>query len=583
MIDLQKIDMLDKKTFELLQAGRTACVFQLESGGMRDLLRKIRPNVFEDIIAVLALYRPGPLEGGMVDDFINRKHGKVEVKYELPELEPILKETYGVIVYQEQVMQISRALAGYSLGQADLLRRAMGKKKAEEMAKEKDKFLAGAKDGNVDLKKAEAIFDLMAKFAEYGFNKSHSAAYALVSYHTAYLKAHYPKEFMAAVLSYEVNNTDKVVAYTTETRDMGIKVYPPHVNHSELKFTTEGKDGIRFGLAAIRGVGEGAIESILDARAQDGPFTDINNLCERVDTRKVNRKVLEALVKGGAIDPEKKGGPHRAQIFSAIDAALEQSNRSRKDAEAGQFSMFGALAEAKPEAAATLPDVPAWKENELLAGEKEALGMYMSSHPLNKYQSVLQRYATATTASAKEAPTKKEVRIGVVTRAVKEKIGPRGRWGIVTFEDMFGSIDTFMFSDTFVPNADLVNSDRPIFIIGEVDRDEGGGDGGDGDSMQEARVKLIVKDVCPLDEVEQKYANTVHVQMQADEVNEQLLLHLKNAFVRNAGAKKCILHVLIPHKAETVIELPSEYAVSPTEQFFKEMHDLFGRDVARLL
>ncbi len=579
-VDLEKIDMKDRKTFELLQSGKTAAVFQLESPGMRDILRKMKPDVFEDIVAILALYRPGPIQGGMVDEFIQRKHGKLPVTYQVPELEPILKETYGVILYQEQVMQISRALAGYSLGQADLLRRAMGKKVAEQMAIERETFLEGAQKQGHDLKVAGEIFDLMAKFAEYGFNKSHSAAYALVSYHTAWLKAHYPKEFMAAVLSYEVNNTDKIVAYTTECRDMGIPILPPSANNSVLKFSTE-ENAIRFGLSGIKGLGDGAIDAILEAR-NDGPFKDLFELCERADGRKVNRKALESLVKSGALDlgPD---GPQRSQIFAAIDGALEQSSRARKDAEAGQFNMFGALTEASPATGPTYPQVEPWTEAEMLKFEKEALGFYMSSHPLNKYRATLKRYATTNCQVIPERPTKSEVRLGVVVRSLREKITAKGsRMAFATFEDQTGSIDTVIFPNTYEKVAEILAAeDTPFFIIGDVERDEGDDVGAD-DMMAEARVQLILKDACRMDEVESRYADSVHVALQADELDEEMLFHLKNAFRRHPGPKRTVLHLVIPHRSETVVELPGEYGVTPNEHFIQEIKKLLGRDVVSL-
>ena len=580
-VDLEKIDMQDKKAFDLLQAGKTAAVFQLESEGMRDILRKMKPDKFEDVIAILALYRPGPIQGGMVDEFINRKHGKVPVTYQVPELEEILSETYGVILYQEQVMQISRTLAGYSLGQADLLRRAMGKKKAEVMEVEKQRFLEGARELKYEAKVAEEIFDLMAKFAEYGFNKSHSAAYALISYQTAWLKAHYTKEFMAAVLSYEVNNTDKIVAYTTDCRDLGIPILPPSVNYSELKFTTEG-GSVRFGMSGVKGLGEGAIEEVVNARDAEGRFRDVFELCERVDTRKLNRKGLESLVKSGGldIDPDK---PERSQIFSAIDQALDQSSRARKDKEAGQFSMFGALTEANAAAGPSYPPVEPWSEAEMLRFEKEALGFYMSGHPLNKYKAELKRYATATCSSVSERPHKSEVRMGVVVRSIREKMTARGgRMAFVTFEDQTGSIDTVVFPKTYMTVAEQLTDDTSLFVIGDIERDEGGDAADDGENVQERRTQLILKDMCRMDEVAGRFANTVHVNLQSEEIDEEMLFQIKNAFRRNPGPKQAVLHVVVPFRTETVIQLPSEYNVSPNDKLIEELKKLLGRDVVSL-
>ncbi|MGQ0503914.1 MAG: DNA polymerase III subunit alpha, partial [Myxococcaceae bacterium] len=441
-IERHEIPLDDQATFDLISRGDTAGVFQMESSGFTEMVIKLKPSCFEDVIAAGALYRPGPLDSGMVDVFINRKHGREKVVYPHPNLETVLKDTYGVIVYQEQVMQISQILGGYSLGRADLLRRAMGKKKAEVMQKERAGFLEGCEKGGVDLKVAGEIFDLMEKFAEYGFNKSHSAAYGLITLHTAWLKAHFPVEFMAALLTSEKDNTDKVVLHIAEARERGHEVLPPDVNFSDLAFgAVEGK--IRFGLGAIKGVGEGAIESILEARTKDGPFKNLFDFCERVDSRRVNRKVVEALVKAGAFDFEKRG---RRQLFETIERALERGSSSQRDRAVGQSSLFGLLAEAAPAAgkpsglANQYVDVEEWVEKERLSFEKEAIGFYVSGHPLHQYDKELRRYARPITA-VQRARRDEKVTIAGIVSALRErptKTGKRMAW--VTIEDLSGHL-----------------------------------------------------------------------------------------------------------------------------------------------
>ncbi len=380
-VDINTIPLQDRASFDLLKASATTAVFQLESSGMKDLIRRLQPDTFEDIVALVALFRPGPLQSGMVDDFIARKHG-ASIKYPHPDLEPILKPTYGIILYQEQVMQIAQVLAGYTLGGADMLRRAMGKKKPEEMAKQRSIFMEGAGQRGVDSKVAEGIFDLMEKFAGYGFNKSHSAAYALISYQTAWLKAHYPAAFMAAVLSADMDNTDKVVHLIAECRDMKLKVVPPDVNLSNHHFTEQTGDTVVYGLGAIKGVGQGAIEGMLAERAAGGPFADLFDLCQRVDLRKVNRRVFDALIRAGALDSL---GETRATHQASLAQALQLAEQRSRDLNTGQNDLFGG---ADPAVAPVTGKqvLPEWEEEQRLQGEKETLGLYLTGHPINRYE-----------------------------------------------------------------------------------------------------------------------------------------------------------------------------------------------------
>ncbi len=383
-LDIDTLPLDDPKTYDLLCKGDALGVFQLESSGMRALLTNMKPEVFTDLIALVALYRPGPMESGMVGNFVDTKHGKKPANYPLPQLKPVLQETYGVIVYQEQVMKIANILANYTLGDADILRRAMGKKIPEVMANEKEKFMAGAEKNNIPLDKALYIFDLMAKFAGYGFNKSHSAAYALIAYQTAYLKAHYPAQFMAALLSCDMNNTDKVVAYINECRDREIEVLPPDINESDKDFTVV-EDRIRFGLAAVKNVGEAALDSIIEERLADGPYTSLEDFCCRVDLRRVNRRVLESLIKAGAFDSL---GLKRSQLFAILDQALEQGQAAQRDRLSGQISLF-AVMDSEDEQQHTkieIPSIPDWTDQEKLSFEKETVGFYLTGHPLDDYR-----------------------------------------------------------------------------------------------------------------------------------------------------------------------------------------------------
>ncbi|HET9451741.1 MAG TPA: DNA polymerase III subunit alpha, partial [Aggregicoccus sp.] len=586
-----KIPLDDKATFDLMSRGETAGVFQMESSGFTEMVMKLKPSCFEDVIAAGALYRPGPLDSGMVDVFINRKHGREKVSYPHPALEPVLKDTYGVIVYQEQVMQISQVLGGYSLGRADLLRRAMGKKKAEVMQAERAGFLEGCKNNSVDLKVAGEIFDLMEKFAEYGFNNSHSAAYGLITIHTAWLKAHYPVEFMAALLTSEKDNTDKVVLHIGEARAAGHQVLPPDVNLSDLAFgAVEGK--IRFGLGAIKGVGEGAIESILEARA-DGPFKSLFDFCERVDGRRVNRKVLEALVKAGAFDFEKRP---RRQLFETIERAMARGSSSQKDRAAGQVSLFGMLgASAQAQAAHNdYAQVEEWTEKERLAYEKEAIGFYVSGHPLHQYDKELKRYARPITAVQRARRDEKMTVAGIVA-AMRErptKTGKRMAW--VTLEDLSGSIELVCFPGKdgtrnvmgrdgkwaksgpkpgYEQWEELLKSDDPILVSGTVqinNRDE-----------ETPTAELIVDDIQSLKAVREKRTKRLELRVPADLLTEPRLEKLAQLAKAHAGATPVAVTVLFQGEAEALIG-STALKVQVSDELLLAVDKLFGMKVAEL-
>ena len=480
---LEDLPLDDSETFQLFSRGAAGGIFQFESHGMREILRRYQPSRFEDLVALNALYRPGPLQGGMVDDFIARKHGQKEVTYLLPELKEVLEETYGVIVYQEQVMQIANRLAGFSLGEADILRRAMGKKKPKEMAAQQEKFLAGCRERKVNPKKAVKIFELMAQFAGYGFNKSHSAAYALLAYQTAYLKTHYPVEFMAAVLSAETGNTEKVVKYIGECRQMGITVLPPDVQSSDWTFTPAG-ESLRFGLGAVRNVGFNTVRAVQEARQRLGQFTSLIQFCEEVDVRTLNRRALESLVKAGALDSL---GGHRAQLLAAAEGALARATRVQREKESGQHALFGAgVAQAAPPP--PLPEVEEWPEHERLAYEKETLGFFTSGHPLSRFEGRLRRLGTVAIADLETKANNERVRLaGIVVRVRQMRSRKGDRWAIAGLEDLSGVADLLIFPEAFRRLESRFHTDAVLLVKGRL-------------RAEEAGVRLAVEDAKPLEE-----------------------------------------------------------------------------------
>ncbi len=563
-LDLEALPMDDKETYDLLSRGDTTGVFQLESSGMKDLLRRMRPACFEDVVALVALYRPGPMESGMINDFVKSKHGEQEISYPLPQLEPILKDTYGVIVYQEQVMQIANELAGYSLGDADILRRAMGKKKADLMAAEKAKFLEGSDKRGVNHKKAEEVFDLMEKFAGYGFNKSHSAAYGLIAYQTGYLKAHYPVEFMAALLTCDMNNTTNVVKFIVECREMRISVLPPDVNESHKVFTVV-ENGIRFGLAAVKNVGGGAIDAILDAREEGGKFRSLFDFCERVDLRRVNKRVLESLIKAGAFDFVPA---HRAQLAAALDDAITHGQNFLKDRMAGQVNMFDVLASQEPESRPEppLPKIEPWKERQKLSYEKEALGFYITGHPLDRFQTELALVASSRISDLGYVMDGETVRVGGVSGDVKSILNKKGeRMGFFPLEDMEGSVEVVVFSDLYTRCADLIESDEPLLVTAKANRDEKG-------------VKLTAQEIIPLRDAPGKYASGLDIRVRGEGLDTQRLRAFRDLITAHAGECETRLIVEIPELGETIFALPTSLWVKPGRDLVKDLNGFFGYD-----
>jgi len=610
--DINTVPLDDKKVYEMISHGDTTGVFQLESSGFKELLKKLKPDCFEDIIAAGALYRPGPLEGGMVDDFINRKHGRTKVTYQHPALEPILKDTYGVIVYQEQVMQISSALAGYSLGQADLLRRAMGKKKKEVMEKEKARFLDGARKNAVDEKIADEIFELMSKFAAYGFNKSHSAAYGLVTYQTGYLKCYFPEEFMAGLLTCDKEDTDKVVKNVAETRAMGIDVLRPDVNESEMDFsvirvanTAAKKPGtskkktlekdrkvIRFGLSAVKGVGENAVESIITARTKDGPFKDLSDLCERVDLKKLNKKVLEALTKSGAFDSLHPTA-NRAAILAAIDRVVEEAQKAARERESGQTSLFGLLGGAVTSSGAPAaaggaradlyPNVEPWQPKVTLGFEKESLGFYLSGHPLDRYQKDLIRFGASRSVDVQEKPDWEEIAVAGIVSGWKEwplKSGD-GRMAIFQLEDTYGQVKVACFAKAFAQFEQVLKSEEPILVTGKVKSGRGGGDGENGDEAPAAK-ELSMSEAVPLARLRAEKTKEVIVEVAADTLTSEKVAELKAALQQSPGSVPTTVRMRVPMRSYTDCELPKEFGVTPTDELLVRIERLFGETAARL-
>lgn len=566
-LNILGIPINDKKVYELLSRGDAPGIFQLESDGMRDLLVRMKPSTFEDLIALVALYRPGPLGSGMVDDFINRKQGKTPIQYELPQLQPILEDTYGVIVYQEQVMQIASALAGYSLGEADLLRRAMGKKKAEEMDAQRERFLQGAKEKKIDAQKAEKIFDLMAKFAEYGFNKSHSAAYALVSYQTAYLKTHFPTEFMTAILSNEMHDTDKVLYYIQDCRHHGIKVHAPHINQSFWEFTVAGEKEIAYGLGAIKNVGEGAVLSLVESREKRKPqgFTSYYDFIEGVDFKKVNRRVLEGMIKSGALDHFNE---KRKAMLDGLEQASDWSAKRQKDEKVGQVSLFASIESASNSRADfKLPHNEEWFASDKLNFEKEAFGFYFSGHPLDNYQAEMSKVSTSDTLKCRLLPNEAEVLLGGViqkSRVIKTKKG--SLMAFATLEDLKGSLEVIFFSDVYQKYADYLAVDSPLVVTGQVSRSEEG-------------VKIIARDVALLAEILTRKTRSIHIKLSSFMVTQGKIEILKNFLDEYKGDCQCYIHLTEPEKYEVVLPCPHGVSLDKAELLLNRVNALFEKQV----
>src|SRR6476660_3161078 len=571
-IDLEKIPLDDPKTYEsVFHTGLTSGIFQFESGGMTDVLRRYKPNSIDDLTALNALYRTGPIQGGMIDDFIDRKWGRKKVEYELPQLEELLRETLGVIVYQEQVMQIANVLAGYSLGEADLLRRAMGKKIAEEMAAQRQRFVKGAVERGYPEKKIVKIFDLMEQFAGYGFNKSHSAAYALLAYQTAYLKTHYPVEFMAALLTSQMGNTDNVVKYINECREMKIPVEPPNINVSDSNFTPH-ENAIRFGLAAVKNVGRNAIESIAAARRELGRFASIFEFCEKVDLRLLNKRVLESLIKAGAMDDF----GYRSQIMAVLDKAIERAQKTQRDAEMGQHGLFGVFQEEESNGSGEkLPNVPEWDEHQRLANEKEVLGFFITGHPLEKYKDKLEDFNAKTTevigamtASMGRDETLNTAGILSNVRVLKSRKGDLYAQAIL--EDMTGTVEAVVFPEAYKKLQTILKQEIPMLVRASIRVEEG------------SNPKVIITGLTPLEEAQPKLPRSIRIRVPLDTATEATVDALHAICHERKGEAKVLFDVERPGDFMVVMEADG-YNICPDRSFITRVEELMGRGAVRVI
>jgi DNA polymerase-3 subunit alpha len=563
-VDVTRLPLDDEKTYDLLNKGNTVGVFQLESGGMRDLCRKFQISSVEHITALVALYRPGPMD--LIPDFIERRHGRKQIAYEHPLLEPISKETYGVLIYQEQVMQAAQYLAGYTLGGADLLRRAMGKKKLEEMAKHRDKFVKGAKTiNNIAEAKANDIFDLLEKFAGYGFNKSHAAAYAIVAYQTAYLKANYTVEFLSAMLTNDMNDTDKLTILIEEARQFKIAVLGPDVNESDVIFApTPDGQSIRFGLAAIKGVGEIAVGSMLKAREEGGKFTSLSELCERVDTRTVNRKVLEALIKSGACDTFKNT---RATLFSQIDKVLIRASEVISDRQRGQNTLFGMFEDKKSALPEKQVQLPEWPQHELLNFEKELLGFYVTGHPLTPYADILKRYCLHTSKTAMSIAGRQPTRLGGMVSAVQQGVSKKNGkpYMMVTLEDLEGTMQILVMNENYDKYHEMLVTNAAIMVLGEVNNSED-------------KPKIFPQEIFKLDDAPRRYTRQVHLRLHTSHLTPESFVTARAIAEKYPGRCPLFLCLMYPDGRIAFIEAHDLFRVSPSRQFQEAMDEAFGEE-----
>jgi DNA polymerase-3 subunit alpha len=551
----------DPATYKLLASSQTIGVFQLESSGMRDLLRKLDPRRFEDLIALLALYRPGPIGSGMLDDFMQRKHNRVPIRYDHKKLEPILKETYGIMVYQEQIMQVASALAGFSLAHADLLRRAMSKKNPAVMEKQRENFINGCSKNGITKGMANKLFDLIEHFSGYGFNKSHSAAYAMISYRTAYLKANYPVEFMTALLTSERDNTDKIVEYVNEAGRMGIQVLPANINESDAYFKVVDDSTIRFGLLAVKNVGKGAIESILSARKSAGCFTSLQELCQRIDLRLVNRKVLESLIKCGALD---SFGLHRAQMFAWLDTVMGLANKLNREKATGQLSFFdnGFSSNGFTQTSDNLPQIKEWPEPQLLAFEKEMMGFYVSGHPLSRYAHQLKRFTSFTTGNLITCKDGTEIKIVGMLAKIKQTLtrAKQEKMAILKVEDLESAVEVLVFPATYQKVARYLLPNTVALIKGRLD-------------LREDTPKIIANDLFPL---ENAYTLISSISINLSGLQENVFLSLKELLMSSPGSIPIYLHLDSPSRSRINLVVGEGFYVSPSEQLVSQIETLIG-------
>ncbi len=564
-IDMAALPLDDAETYALFGKGLTAGIFQFESRGMTDILRRTKPDRLGDLTALNALYRPGPMQ--MIDSFIDRKMGRKQVIYDLPQLKEILEETYGVMVYQEQVMQIAASVAGFSLGEADVLRRAMGKKKHEEMVAMREKFMAGARKNNVPAKKAEKLFELVEQFAGYGFNKSHSAAYALIAYQTAYLKTHYSVEFMAALLTAQIGDQDKLIFYLSECRELGIGILPPDVNSSDRTFTPADKS-IRFGLTAIKNVGDLAIQSVIEARSKLGRFDSLFQFCENVDLRLLNKRVIESLIKSGAFD---SSGVRRAQAMAVLDRAMELGARRQRETASGQHGLFASASEPSPPRPLDLPDVPEWTEAERLAGEKEVLGFYVTGHPMEKYLPRLTSITRHNTASIEEMEHESPVTLAGILTTLRIRPSKKGDlWASGMLEDMCGSVELLVFPQALQQLQSILKPDTALLIKGRVRHEEN------------ARTKVVVNEARPLEGAVNGLKPELLIRVNLERAAETLAGELETLLSAFPGENPVVIELTRPGNFLARLRPRQPRAVKAEDELLMRLRKLCGDDAVSL-
>jgi DNA polymerase-3 subunit alpha len=579
-IDITKINLEDPTSYQVLLKSQTTAVFQLESSGMKSLIAKLKPDCFEDIIALVALFRPGPLQSGMVDNFIERKHGREAVSYpdetwQHIDLKPILEPTYGIILYQEQVMQIAQVLAGYSLGGADMLRRAMGKKKPEEMAKQRVGFEEGAINRGVDGELAMKIFDLVEKFAGYGFNKSHSAAYALVSYQTLWMKTHFPAQFMAAVMSADMDNTEKIVTLVDECQNMGVYLLPPDVNAGQYKFTVNDDDQIVYGIGAIKGIGQGPIEAIIEARNSSGPFVDLFDFCARLDLKKTNKRILEKLIKSGAMDklgPNNDKGPHRAALFNTLPDAIRAADQHAKAKALGQDDLFGLINEEPDDTRQVFKVCAYWPEEVWLDGEKETLGLYLTGHPINRYLAEIKHYGSGRLVSLQpKGKDNLSVAIGLVI-GVRVLVNKRGRrWALVTLDDKSARMDIRLFPDDYDTFADLLVTDAILVCKGQVSFDDYSGG-----------ITMTARDIMTIDDARETYVKSLDICVDKAMISSTFIEDFTQVLLPYKDGT-CPIRVFYQREeAQGMLELGVQWRITPADLLLYELKNLLGNDNIRL-
>ena len=566
-IDLQKIPLDDPQVFALFADGRTNGIFQFESGGMKAELRRLRPERFEDLIALNALFRPGPME--MIPEFIKRKHGQIEVQYLHPSLESILKETYGIIVYQEQVMQIASRLGGFSLGEADILRKAMGKKDPATMKSNREKFLKGARRNKISEKVAAEIFDLMAEFAKYGFNKSHATAYALLAYQTAYLKVHHPVQFMASLLSSEIGNTDKIVMYIAECKEMRIPILPPDVNESDLHFRSQG-DKIRFGMLAIRNVGEGTIRSILQHLKEHGRFRSLYHLCEEVDSRALNKRVVEGLVKSGALDSL---GWKRSQLMELADQAIEHGQKFQRDRHSGQRGLFTDVSSRDmADPGPTPPDVPEWPPEKKLACEKETLGYYVSGHPLDRFAPELSAHSKRPLAELISAGSPCECKVaGIVTECRPRRTRKGELMALFRLEDLTGAVETVVFPSLYARIEGLLAGETPILVAGRFEAEN------------ENSYKIIASEIQPLEGIGERSAKSLHIRASVADLAAHAAVNLYRLLETNRGETGVDVELYAPGDFRVTIQSSEFVKVKSNAELIRQIESICGAGSVRVI